>query len=142
MRDRSDMESTSDNQAAFKNTGKLQREYLGLRGFLSDASRLLTLLAAILLNLFLWLAFFFRIGFGDAVTVIRYNAYFGIDLTGNASQVFLIPGAALLMFGLHLVLSLIFFRWREPFLSFLLLLSALLLQIGALIVVIALLLVN
>ncbi|QQS20686.1 MAG: hypothetical protein IPL87_03915 [Candidatus Moraniibacteriota bacterium] len=110
--------------------------------FVHDTRRALFLVLSIGLNLLLWGLVAFFLGTGHETVVLRYNAYFGIDLTGRAQQAFLLPASALFFLMLHGVLAFSFFRKGETIAALLLLLSAFLLQGAALIAVSALILVN
>jgi len=114
----------------------------GFREFFGESSRAFFAISATVLNGALWALVYFFIGTGEETVVLRYNVYFGIDLTGRASQAFLVPFLASALLLTHGLLAFIFFRNHESFLSLLLLLSAFLVQIAAAIAVLALVLVN
>ena len=114
----------------------------GIRALFRDVSRAFFLALSMLLLGAMFALVFFRIGTGEAATVLRYNAYFGIDLIGTASQAFLVPTIAGIFLALPALFALFALRWNEPTVALLFTLSGFLLQVVAFIATVALLLVN
>lgn len=99
-------------------------------------------LAALSINAALWLLVFFFIGTGSERIVIRYNIFFGIDLTGSASQGFLVPITTTVFFCINTLLAIFFAEKQLPFPALFLSVASFLLHVAALIAVSALLLIN
>lgn len=100
------------------------------------------LYGALFLNIILWAAPIIFVGTGDEIVILRYNAYFGINLTGSSWQVLLIPFMASVFFVPHVFLASIFVRNKVFFPALLLMVSSFLVQGAALIAVAALIMVN
>lgn len=94
------------------------------------------------LTVVLWGLPIFFIGTGDGTAVLRYNSYFGVDLTGALWQTLLVPAVTTFFFLINTVLALVFIRSRVFAPGRLLMVTSFFLHIAALIVVSALILVN
>ncbi len=103
---------------------------------------LLFFLASVVLNAALWILTFLFVGVGEATVVLRYNAYFGIDLTGSAWQGFLVPFVTTVFFAMNTLMAFLFVRKGVPFLGIFLMIASFFVHIAALIAVAALILVN
>lgn len=64
----------------------------------------------------------------DFPVILHYNVYFGVDVMGNWWLIFLLPLLGLSLSGLNFSLSAYFYRKKERIASYLLLLSALMVQ--------------
>lgn len=100
------------------------------------------LYGALFLNAILWVAPMVFVGTGDEIIILRYNAYFGINLTGSSWQILLIPFMASVFLVPHTLLAFVFVRNGVFFPALLLMVSSFLTQGAALIAVGALILVN
>ncbi len=98
--------------------------------------------ASCILNVALWVALFVRIGIGAGTVVLRYNVYFGIDLTGSPRQAFLIPIMVTIFFVMNMLLAFLFVRRGTPFLGLFLTVSSFFIHVAASIAVLALIRVN
>ena len=110
--------------------------------FFSDPARVFFLVASFVLNIFLWGTVLWFFGFGKTTIVLRYNAYFGVDITGSSWQASLLPFLSLVFLLLNILLAALFFRRSEPLVSLLFLLASFFVQIAAGVAVGALLLIN
>lgn len=99
-------------------------------------------LGSLLLNGALWTLFLVRIGVGEGMIVLRYNVYFGIDLTGSSWQASLIPLVATVFWGMNVFLAFLFHRKKIFLPSLLLLVASFFVQVAALIALLALVSVN
>lgn len=66
---------------------------------------------------------------GDSI-ILHYNVYFGVDLVGSWREVYLVPLVGFLFFVVNFVLAHYFFYKKERILSHLLMLTALMIQLG------------
>lgn len=98
--------------------------------------------ASLVLAVPLWCLPVFFIGVGNSTTVLRYNAYFGVDLTGASWQTLFVPAVTTFFFFVNTVLAFLFVRRGVPVFGTLLMVASFFLQVAALIVVSALILVN
>ncbi len=117
-------ESESDGEIPLREIGK------GIPFFGNSIVRSLllmqTVLAVALLGFF---ALFLRPS--DALTVLHYNVYFGVDLLGAWWQLFILPGVAFLFVLMNLVLSYRFYTIQhERIAAYLLLLGSAMLLSG------------
>lgn len=94
------------------------------------------------LTVVLWGLPIFFIGTGGGTAVLRYNSYFGVDLTGALWQTLLVPAVTTFFFLINTVLALVFIRRRVFVPGTLLMVASFFLHVAALIVVSALILVN
>lgn len=99
-------------------------------------------LTSLSINGALWLLVFFFIGTGSEKIVIRYNVFFGVDLTGSSSQGFLVPITTTVFFAMNTFLAIFFAEKQLPFPALFLSVASFFLHIAALIAVSALLLIN
>jgi len=90
----------------------------------------------------LWVAPMVFIGIGDGTVVLRYNAYFGVNLTGSPRQVLLIPLMTTAFFAMNTALAFVFVRKGVPFPAILLMVASFFLHVAALIAISALIVVN
>jgi hypothetical protein len=97
---------------------------------------------SLLLNVILWFLLALFIGIGDGIVVLRYNAYFGVDLTGSSWQVFLVPFMTTLFFVVNTLMAFIFVRKGALFSGTLLMVASFFIHVAALIAIRALILVN
>ncbi|QQS15908.1 MAG: hypothetical protein IPK84_00885 [Candidatus Moraniibacteriota bacterium] len=98
--------------------------------------------ASLVLAVPLWCLPVFFIGVGNSTTVLRYNAYFGVDLTGASWQTLFVPAVTTFFFFVNTILAFLFVRRGVPVFGTLLMVASFFLQVAALIVVSALILVN
>jgi hypothetical protein len=100
------------------------------------------LAAGVLLNLANWslLAFFIRRV--DFPIILHYNVYFGVDIIGDWRQVYLTPLMGLVFWLVNLALARHFYAARERIASYILLLGALLVQLGLAVASIAVVVIN
>ncbi len=94
--------------------------------FFKDRLVLLALIANILLNIAIWLNLL-RIKPISGLIPLHYNIYFGVDYIGVWRQIFLLPLFGLGIIILNFFLGGIFF-FKEKFISYTLIYSALLCQ--------------
>jgi hypothetical protein len=97
---------------------------------------------SLLLDAALWGIVFFAIGLDERMIVLRYNTYFGIDLTGSPWQAFLVPCMTTIFFAINTILIAFCLRRGDAFLSLLLSVGSFFLHISALIAVFSLVMVN
>ncbi len=100
------------------------------------------LIASILLNLGCWGVLLFFVRPVDFPIILHYNVYFGVDIIGIWWQAYFFPLISLAIMLINTVLAYFAFSSQERIISYVLLLSALLVQIGALIVAASIILIN
>jgi hypothetical protein len=100
------------------------------------------LYTSLFLNFVLWALPLFFIGIGEGTVVLRYNAYFGVDLTGSPWQALLIPCMTSAFFVANAVLAFVFIRKGMAFSGTLLMVASFFLYVAAIIAISALIFVN
>lgn len=98
--------------------------------------------ASIFFNLVLWVLPLFFIGIGEGTVVLRYNAYFGVDLTGSPRQMLMIPFVTTIFFAMNILLAFLFIRKGAVLPGTLLMVASFFLHVAALIAISALIFVN
>ena len=78
----------------------------------------------------------------DFPIILHYNVYFGVDMTGNYRSVFLIPAIGLALFLVNMTLSIYFYRRKERIASYLLLMTALMIQLSLLVATLSVVIIN
>ena len=94
------------------------------------------------LTVALWILPIVFLGLGDGTAVLRYNAYFGIDLTGSTWQTLLVPFMTTFFFCVNTILAFLCIRKSMLFPGTLLMVASFFLHVAAFIALGAILLVN
>lgn len=104
---------------------------------------ILTLLSlSLLANLVNWLILFIFIRPVDTDIILHYNVYFGVDSMGSWKQVFIMPVIGFILFIINVALATYFYRNKERIASYVLLLTALMAQIGFIIASVSVIIIN
>ncbi|MBT4277556.1 hypothetical protein HOD96_02295 [Candidatus Falkowbacteria bacterium] len=98
-----------------------------LKFFLKDKTVASILIGSILINLAVWLNLL-RIKKTTELIPLHYNIYFGIDYIGEWHKLFTIAGVGLLVLLINFLLSLLFY-FKDKFIAYTLLITALFVQI-------------
>ncbi len=99
------------------------------------------LIASLILNILLWVLFYFRIPIQIEPLILRYNIYVGINLIGNWYSVFNFSLIGLLIIILNFVLAKIIYK-KDKLLAHFLIITALICQIVLLIWGVVIVMVN
>lgn len=117
-----------------------------VRGFKQDFFKNKIVLWAISLNLLVnlanWIALWRFLRPVDYSIILHYNVYFGVDLTGNWKNAFILPFVGLVIFLINLVLAYYFFSKLERIASHILLIASLMAQLSLLIASASVILIN
>lgn len=97
---------------------------------------------SLVLTVILWGLPIFFIGIGNGTAVLRYNSYFGVDLTGALWQTLLVPLVTTFFFLVNTSLAFVFIRNRIFAPGTILMVASFFLHVAAIVVVSALILVN
>jgi hypothetical protein len=104
------------------------------KSFLENVIVRFSLLGALLLNAASWIVLVIFIRREQAVVILHYNVYFGVDLIGDWQQVYLLPAIGLLFLtGNTLLAGWFYGRLKERIGAYLLLLASLIVEFGVLI---------
>ena len=111
--------------------------------YLKSRIVLVLLSVSVVLNLFDWLALiiFLRPPAGTVI-ILHYNVYFGVDLAGKVLRAYAVPFIGLSILTLNFFLAGYFYRLKERIASYVLLISALAVQLSLLISIISVIVVN
>lgn len=74
--------------------------------------------------------------------ILHYNVYFGVDVTGDSRGAYVLPLIGLVVLALNFLLSFYFYRRKERVASYVLLLAALMVQLGLLISATSVIIIN
>ena len=121
--------------------GKTQ-ETGSFRVFFRDTSRLLLIGISFIFLILSFGVIWYSIGSREAVIVLHYNVYFGIDVLGEWWQAYFIPLSGIGIWAVHILLAFRFFQVGKKFLSQIALSSLLLLEGMVLVASVAIGLVN
>jgi hypothetical protein len=95
-----------------------------------------------LANLINWLILAFFINKSEGNIILHYNVYFGVDNLGNWKEVFLMPSIGLILFLINFYLSFFFYENKERIASYILFMTALMVQLSLIIASISVILIN
>lgn len=111
--------------------------------YLKSKIVLALLFFAIFINIADWLALvlFLRPPVG-AVVILHYNVYFGVDWAGKAKQAYFLPLIGLIILVINFSLSVYFYKLKERIAAYVLLITALAVELSLLISIISVIIVN
>lgn len=78
----------------------------------------------------------------DAAVILHYNVYFGVDIMGSWKLAFIMPAIGLALYLINACLADYFYRNKERIASYILLLTALMVQLSLVIASAAVILIN
>ncbi|MFZ2226331.1 MAG: hypothetical protein WA064_02940 [Candidatus Moraniibacteriota bacterium] len=125
-----------------KSLNNLIKLFFGAQ-YLKSRIVLVLLSVSALINLLDWLALiiFLRPPAGTVI-ILHYNVYFGVDLAGKVLRAYAVPFIGLCILGINFFLAGYFYRQKERIASYVLLISALIVQLSLLISIISVIVVN
>jgi len=100
------------------------------------------LILSIISNLADWILLRIYIKPVDFPIILHYNVYFGIDMTGNWRQVYVLPLIGIFLFLTNLLLSIYFYKQKERIASYLLLMATLMVQLSVIIASVSVIIIN
>lgn len=100
------------------------------------------LVATIFLNIVNWVFLAVFIHPVDFNIILHYNVYFGVDLIGDWWQTYILPLMGVVFLLINSVSAFYFYQSKERIASHMLLLAALMIQIGLIIASIGIVLIN
>lgn len=119
-----------------------KKESFFLREFFRSGLVQWVLIGSLLVNAVSWAATAFFVRPVDFPIVLHYNVYFGVDVIGAWWQVYLLSLAGLMILLVNIALGYLFYQQKERIMAHLLLLAAFVAQIGIVIAVASLSLMN
>ena len=107
-------------------------------------SRINAWLAAlnIFANLVNWIILAVFIRPVDRDIILHYNVYFGVDITGNWKQVFILPFIGLILFAINGFLAAYFYKSQERIAGYVLLITSFMAQLSLIVASISLIIIN
>ncbi len=119
---------------------KLNEVLASKKSFFADRLNYLSLGAAGLLNIIHWVILLSKIRLGQGNILLHYNVVYGTDLVQKSWYIYWIPGLALLLLLLNLVISSLFYK-NEKLASYFLNFSSVIIQLifltGSLVLIVA-----
>jgi hypothetical protein len=100
------------------------------------------LFLTVLFNLVDWALLKIFLRSGENLIILHYNVYFGVDSLGVSRGAYLLPAIGLIVLTLNFALSFYFYVQKERIASYILLLTALMVQLSLLISVISVIIIN
>lgn len=110
--------------------------------FFKNSIVLWLLFGSIFLNAANWIFLAIFIRPVDYNIILHYNVYFGVDLIGNWWQPYVLPVMGIIFLLVNLLLARRLFRQKERIAAYILLLSALIIQVGLIIASAGVVLIN
>jgi hypothetical protein len=101
-----------------------------------------TLIASIFINAADWAVLAYFIRPVDFPIILHYNVYFGVDIIGDWWQAYFLPLIGVIMLVINTLLAYYFFKQKERIASYLLLLTAIIIQAGVAIASASIILIN
>jgi hypothetical protein len=95
-----------------------------------------------LFNLVDWVLLKIFLRSGEKLIILHYNVYFGVDSLGVSRGAYLLPSIGLIVLILNFILSFYFYVQKERIASYILLLTALMVQLSLLISVVSVIIIN
>ena len=89
-----------------------------------------------------WIAIAVFINRLDGDIILHYNVYFGVDSLGNWRQVFILPIIGLVILALNAVLAAYFYIRKERIASYILLLTAFMVQLSLIVAALSVIMIN
>lgn len=105
------------------------RSFFKAEYFQSSIARWLLILTLIA-NLGDWALVYFGVTPTETPIILHYNVYFGVDSIGSWKQVYLLPAVGLVVILANFILSLYFYHKKERIAAYVLLITALMIQMG------------
>jgi hypothetical protein len=78
----------------------------------------------------------------DSSIILHYNVYFGVDMTGDWKNAFILPLIGLIIFLINLILAHYFFQKLERIASHILLMAGFMAQLSLLVASVSVILIN
>ncbi|HEX5429687.1 MAG TPA: hypothetical protein VFX17_01230 [Patescibacteria group bacterium] len=79
-------------------------------GFIYEPFNYRSIGLSLVINIIHWAILIFKLGFGHAPILIRFNVVYGPDLVKSARFAYLIPLAALVLLAVNVAISIMFYR--------------------------------
>lgn len=97
---------------------------------------------SLVVNLAIWIGLKVFIKPVDLPIILHYNVYFGVDMLGNWTQVFILPVLGLILFLINFSLAIHFYEQKERIASHILLMATMMLQLSLLVAAISVIIIN
>lgn len=78
----------------------------------------------------------------DFPIILHYNVYFGVDMTGSWKQVYFLPSIGFVLLVINSLFSVYFYNQKERVASYILLLSAIMIQLSLVIAAVSVIIIN
>jgi hypothetical protein len=95
-----------------------------------------------LFNLVSWVVLNFFLPSSGKSIILHYNVYFGVDSIGNSQEAYALAFIGMLILVFNSFLALYFYKQKERIASYILLITALMVQLSLLISIISVIIIN
>ena len=114
-----------------KPLSKIELENFGyLRDFFRSQIAIWLLILSFIANLVNWVIIWAWIKPVDFPIILHYNVYFGVDLIGDYRQAYILPLIGIILLVVNLLLAIYFYAQKERIASYILMIAALMIQLG------------
>ena len=114
-----------------KPLSKIELENFGyLRDFFRSQIAIWLLILSFVANLVNWVIIWAWIKPVDFPIILHYNVYFGVDLIGDYRQAYILPLIGIILLVVNLLLAIYFYAQKERIASYILMIAALMIQLG------------
>ena len=139
------MSERTDNKLrgfSLKSLNRIIKLFFG-EEYLNSRIVLALIFSCIFINMVDWLALaLFLRASTESMIILHYNVYFGVDLMGNVKQAYFLPLVGLIILAINFSLSIYFYKLRERIATYILLITALAIQLSLLISIISVIIIN
>jgi hypothetical protein len=97
---------------------------------------------SLVVNIADWVSLYIFVKPIDAPIILHYNVYFGVDLTGDWKNVYILPAIGIIIFLVNLSLARYFFEKKERIASHVIMIATLMAQLSLLIASTSIILIN
>ncbi|MEK7598416.1 MAG: hypothetical protein AAB487_01635 [Patescibacteria group bacterium] len=110
--------------------------------YFKSAIAIWLIILSLAVNLIEWVILKIFVKSVDFPIILHYNVFFGVDMMGNYKLVFVLPLIGLALFLINFFLSIYFYRHKERIASYLLLMTALMIQLSLFISTLSVIIIN
>ena len=100
------------------------------------------MILSMVVNVITWILLKIFIKPVDFPIILHYNVYFGVDMTGQYTNVFILPSIGIALFLVNLFLSLYFYQHKERIASYLLMITSLMIQLSLFVASLSIIIIN
>ena len=100
------------------------------------------IILSLIVNAITWILLKIFIKPVDFPIILHYNVYFGVDMTGDYVNVFILPSIGLALLLVNFSLSIYFYQHKERIASYLLMIASLMIQLSLFVASLSVIIIN